>query len=528
MSEGQVRETRTGRVPHPQRGGREDRIANGRPASPVFLPRLRSHLLMPSRRPDCHTSDNGFEPWRRIAARRGENYNRGSIGASGLFACGLGQARTTLKPHMARQEIVAGSLLLPRAALVAVFCGLLATAGCEKPNEGPKRADDKAAHSPRYHPDVARSTVTGSRPAPADDRPPATQFADLFRTGVVGSPVLFVNNQTITIPEVLEPIIEGLQRKARILPERDYTNEVLISLREQIDYRISTILVYEEAKRKYEDKRIQEAIDKRVEEMITDVVNERFGGVRARYEAHLKQLDYTPEEMKERLKRESIVREYLRERFRPMLREPSRRDLLRYYEEHAADFTTPDKAELFTIEIPLSTELKKPLRSATPAELEAARQHARQSIARAREEIESGVDFATVARAYSKGTMASQGGAWGEVTRGALTKRWARPGEVLFTLEPGRMAVVDTDEAIFLVRCGKKNPARRISFEDAQKQIIDKLIEDQFNQLRNEYIVDLIRRATISKRPEFTQALLAVVPRPSHQGSAGAMVGPGG
>src|SRR5207344_2724265 len=99
---------------------------------------------------------------------------------------------------------------------------------------------------------------------------------------------------------------------------------------------------------------------------------------------------------------------------------------------------------------------------------------------------------ATVARSYSRGASAKKGGAWGEISRGSLAKRLAGPGEVLFTLGPNEMKVVETEDAVFLVRCGKKTPTQRASFEDAQRAVIDKLVDEQFNRLRSEYIHDLI------------------------------------
>lgn len=389
-------------------------------------------------------------------------------------------------------------------------------AGCKAKPEGPKRTDNDAAHKARYHPDVPRSNVTGEHLATSQPatRPTATRFSDILEAGVIGSPVLFVNNQTITIPEVLEPIIDELQRQSRVLSERDYTDSVIRSTRDQIDYQISTLLVYQEAQPKYSDKKIQEAFDKRADDMVKEIINSNYGGIRARYEAHLRSLDYTPKDAKERVKREAIVREYLRDRFKPMVHEPARYQLAEYYDAHLKDFSTPEKAELFLIEAPLEFEMKKSLKQASPAEIEEALTKARQRIADAKKDLDGGADFAEVAKKYSKGPSASEGGAWGEITPGALTKRWAKPGEVVFTLEPGTSKVIETEEAVFLVKAGKRTPAHQATFEEAQKKIIDQMVDAQFNEHRSEYIRTLINNATINKRPEFTQALLAVVPRP--------------
>lgn len=423
-------------------------------------------------------------------------------------------------------------LRLAAGACVVGAAGL-ALSGCKDKVEAPKRADHQAAHNPHYHPDIPRYNNAGStRPAsaPAEEanflRPTATRFSDLFNAGVIGSPVMFVNTETISIPEILEPIYEDLQRKSRILSDADYTDVVLQQVRQQIDYQVSTLLIYEQAKNNYSNKNIQEALDKQMDVIVREMVTARFDGVYARYESHLRQLDYTPEQMKERLKRETIVREYLRERFKPMLKEPTRRELVKYYEQNLPDFTTTEKAELLLIEIPVQSELKKPLADATDAERRAARARAIARVKRAREEIDSGIDFATVARSYSRGAAASAGGSWGEISPGSLGKRWAKPAQVLFTLKPGQMAEVETDDAAFLVRCGKRTPAHQASFEEAQTRIMSKLIDEQFNRYRSEYIRDLMAKSIITKRPEFAQAVLAVVPKPSRRSEGAASSDP--
>ncbi len=394
---------------------------------------------------------------------------------------------------------------------------VLALTGCEEPSRGPKRADDKAAHSARYHPDVSRHLEGRPATQPADATASAPEEIDFMTApGPVGSPILFVNADTVTISDVLEPIIDELRRQARVLSERDYRDSVVRLVRNQIDVQVSGLVVYQQARTRFSDKKIQEAFDKEVEKRIKEIINDRFGGVFARYEQHLKSLDFTLDDMKERVRRQLMVQEFLRERLRPMLKEPLRRELLRYYENHLADFTTPEKAELFLIEIPLAEEVGKDLSVATADERETARTRARERLQRARDEIESGVEFGAVARAYSRGPLASQGGAWGEISPGSLAKRWAKAADVLFTLRPDQVSgIVETDESLFIVKCGRRTPHNQLTFEQAQAQLVEKLMEEQFNRLRNKYVTDLLRAATIRKDREFLQAVLAAAPRPA-------------
>ena len=345
-----------------------------------------------------------------------------------------------------------------------------------------------------------------------------TRPADLFTgPGPVGSPVLFVNGDPLTVQDVLEPIIDDLNRQARRLRRRDYNDYLARRLPEEIRNRVSRLVVSQRAKDTYPEE-AHKIMDAKADDMIKDVINRRFGGVHARYEQHLKAFDFTVADMKERAKRQILVTQFLRDRFLPRLQEPPRRELMKYYQAHLDEFTTPATAELFLIEVPIQVELDKPTSEATGDEIAAARGLARAQLDRAREELNSGVEFAAVAKLYSRGIHRVNGGAWGEISPGALKKRWAGPAEVLFTLEPGQISdVAETDESVFIVKCGRKTPGNRLSFEEAQAGITTRLKNEQYDRMTHRYISDLLRRATIDDRQQqgFFFAVAAAAPRPS-------------
>jgi len=390
-------------------------------------------------------------------------------------------------------------------------------AGCNEKPVGPKRADHEAAHSSRYHPDISRQTTTitsapdvaTTQPATSETIPDASTL-----TGPIGCPVLFVNGQTITVQEVLEPIIDDLKKEAGSLALRTYQASLYRRITSEIQNQVNTLLIYEEAKKTFPEK-ANEYIDKEVDKQIKNIINARFDGVHAKYEAHLKSLRLSMNDAKGRIKRQIMVRQFLHQKFRTILREPSRRELMKYYQAHLDEFTTPQKAELFLIEIPLQTELDQPLSKASPNEITTARQRAVETLRRAREELESGIEFSAVAKHYSKGIRKNQGGAWGEMSPGALTKRWAQPAEVLFTLKAGEISdVIETNESVFLVKCGKRNPAYQQSFEEAQKHISDRLKDEEFHRSSAAYVGRLLKEATVLRQRDFLLAVVAAAPRP--------------
>jgi hypothetical protein len=408
--------------------------------------------------------------------------------------------------------------ILRRLLLTTVGTMLVCAAGCEKPSTGPKREDDKAAHSARYHPQVHRDTQSpGSQPAGATTRPFAMSVPAEIPSGPAGSPVLFVNGKPITVQEVLEPILPDLIDEARAaISEQDYYRTVAKIVSEEVRRQATTIVVYEQAKKKLPDK-ADEVLEKDAERAVQRYIDARFGGVRARYEAHLKALDLTMKDITERAKRQMLVAHFLRERFEPLISEPRRQELLRYYQAHVAEFTTPAKAELFLIEIPVQEELGGPLAQATAGQVTAARQEARRRLERAREEIDSGVEFTAVAKRYSKGAYHDKGGAWGEINPGSLTRDLAKAAEVLFTLNEGQVSdIIETPGTLFIVKCGKKTDAVQLSFEESQPRIVERVREEQYNHLSSQYIGDLIQRAGIDdqQQQQFFVAALTAAPRP--------------
>lgn len=384
---------------------------------------------------------------------------------------------------------------------------VMTLAGCDKPDEGPKRADHVAARTVRYHPDLNRR----SRP---DGGPTATQPASAPGPGPVGSPVLFVNGETVSVPEILEPLLSELENDARTLAPQTYYSSMIRAIRRQIDLHVSTLLIYEEARNHYPEKAM-EAIDKEVDRRLKEIVTERYQGVYARFEAQLKAMDLTPQDVKSRLKRQLMVSQYMRDKYTPILREPPRRELMKYYQDHLDEFTTPERAELFLIEIPIDAVLGKPRDLATAEEIQAVRQKWLAHLQRAREELDSGVEFSAVARAYSKGIKAAQGGAWGEISPGTLQGRWAKAAEVLFRLSENETSdIVVTDESLLLVKCGKRTPRQQVSFEEAQPRIIERIKDEQFSRLSQEHVESLLNKATVRPLAEFTEAVAAAAPRP--------------
>ena len=401
--------------------------------------------------------------------------------------------------------------------IVACAWAFMWSAGCDPKPPKPKYKDNEAAHARRYHPAVRRTDAAATAPAETPTETSELLPTDFnFEPGTVGCPVLFVNGQTLTVSEILEPIFNDLTAKAQSLSVPAYRNHLMREVHRQIDYQMSIAVLYEEAQHAYAEDRYEEAFGKEADRIVHDVMNREFGGVEPRYEAHLKRFDLSLEDVKERTKRQLMVMQFLRDRFSPLTSDPTRRELIHYYQTHKDTFTSPAKAELWLLEIPLETELGKPVAQASTEEIAGAKTAAREQLSRAKKDLDAGKDFAEVARQYSKGVRAKTGGNWGEISEGSLAGRWEKVGQVLFSLKAGETSpITETDKSLFVVRCGKKTVAYTTPFEDAQEQITKQLADEDFNRRRDAYVGKLLAKADVQKRSEFFQAVLAASPRPA-------------
>ncbi|MFQ5489962.1 MAG: peptidylprolyl isomerase [Phycisphaerae bacterium] len=318
--------------------------------------------------------------------------------------------------------------------------------------------------------------------------------------------VLTINDDTITVDQILGGLRPDLERRAENMSPALYRQYLLDTLRNRIRSKARDVLLFQEASRRLSEQE-NKFLDKFTDQRLRNLIQEQYQGRQVRWQQAMAQQGLSPDQARERIRRELLIVRYLQQTLSPKISEPTRRDLMRYYQQRKDEMTTPERRELYLIEVPLGDD---------PS---AARARAQEAL----KLIGQGADFETVAEEYSRGIHASEGGHWGMIEPTSLQGRWAVVGPVLAALDSHTVsAVLDGPESLFIVRAGLIEPAQAPDFSQVQIELNKAYRDRQFTMLVDELVVKLQDQAII--HPEnlnlFLMAVAKACPKPTGKRSS--------
>ncbi|MFQ5502159.1 MAG: peptidylprolyl isomerase [Phycisphaerae bacterium] len=340
--------------------------------------------------------------------------------------------------------------------------------------------------------------------------------------GAIRSDALLINNEAITARDILEPLMPQIEELSKTLPAGSYYERVVDLVQQQLKDTVAQRLIYRRARQTINDS-IEPRIDKAVEQMERERINREFGGLETRYAQYLQDQNKTREEVRERLRRFVVVDSYLRDQLLPMIGAPRKRELMNYYRAHLAEFSKPERREMFLIDIPsyIFVDIKA---SPSPDAEEKAERAARASIDVAAGALADGRPFSEVAGAFSKGPHAGDGGAWGFISS-PMAGPWKLPYERFVEMGEGEISdVIEVDHEVangltmkrfFIVKVGRVEGGTVTSFKDAQPEIVMHLKNQQFQKLKYEFLRKEFDRSTIGDLREFLPTIMQSIPRPT-------------
>ncbi len=403
------------------------------------------------------------------------------------------------------------SKYLAAVALVAL-CGCQQLRFWDKGRDTPiTPASETIQPSPAAQEPVPPEPSSGPRqepaaPVPLDQlpqrQPDATatgQATGAFSTEVATGVTVRVNDRVLTADDILRAAALELAKVPPGLLESAFRLRAEKIITDELRRQISQWMAMREAERVLTDEQ-KRLIDQEMEATLAAMVSQA-GGTRRKLEADLISQGTTLEEVLANQRRELTVRWFLRWKFAPAV-SVTRAMLWDYYCRHKSDFAAPKKVQMQIIFVPLAAFLASPQAQPSGAERAAARTAARARIDQAAEAIRGGEDFAAVARRFSTGPKAEDGGLWPLMPAGSF--RQEQVEQVAFSQGAGEVSdVLELEEGFCIVKTAAVQETSTISFEDAQVEIEKILRDQQAAQLYNDYYAKLLAETTIVQSENF-------------------------
>jgi len=261
--------------------------------------------------------------------------------------------------------------------------------------------------------------------------------------------------------------------------------------------RIAEALLYQRASLRV-NSGMDQAVDRQVDADVREFVTENYGGVQRRYEKQLEADGLTLDVVRGRKRREVIIGAYLESEVRPRVVEPTRDELYRIYQANLENWRKPTRRNMSLIEIRFLDRLDKDVTEPTREQMDEARTAAKQRAETALSEIKAGADFADVARRSSDGLSAQDGGKWGWVTPDGVRERFRPVVDEVYKLREGQVSgIIESPDALFIVRCDAAEGGAEPEFEAVQPELRERFFVAAYNKLIRELIDELREKAKV-------------------------------
>jgi peptidyl-prolyl cis-trans isomerase SurA len=167
-------------------------------------------------------------------------------------------------------------------------------------------------------------------------------------------------------------------------------------------------------------------------------------------------------------------------------------EVQKYYEAHKQDFIRPEQVALRSIEI----------NTAGKDEAEVAELKKKADTALKR--IKDGEDFGEIAKRYSDGATAKQGGYLGIYKRGELSKQLE---DVVFTLKKnGLTDVMETKQGFLVMQVLEHYDEGQQSLAKVENEIMDKLYGERMEPALRDYLKTLREQSYVVVKPGYQDA----------------------
>lgn len=316
---------------------------------------------------------------------------------------------------------------------------------------------------------------------------------------LVNAVVAEVNDRAITLHQVLNAVGKQLAELRTQYTGAQLQKKTAELVSEALRTLIWNALLVHEAERQLSER------EKRQAQLTVDrIIKEMIGGAGSllNLRQKLEQLGLTLEQEKRRQTEKQMVQMLLEREVRQLVSVRAR-DVRQYYLEHRSELHTPKQVRIRQILVRFTDYESKT--------------EAGKVAGQVREKLRGGGDFAHLAKLYSHGPYAEQGGLWEFMEQGAFI---APVDEAAFSLGRGELSeVIEGPTGCHIIQVQDINPARTVPFAEAQADIQNSLYRQRYQERYRAYVEGLQQRARLFIYQQHLQAgtehvLLRATPAP--------------
>ena len=305
---------------------------------------------------------------------------------------------------------------------------------------------------------------------------------------VVEEIVARVNNDAITLSDVLkadqslhEEIAHDCQGCSPDKVEEVYKEKQKDLLRDLIDQ----ALLIERAK----DMGISVETD--VIKRLDELRKQNNLGSMEEMEKEVEKQGLSWEDLKTQIRNNLLTQEVIRREVGSHINIPSD-EVKKYYDDHQKDFIRPEQVVLY--EIFLSTAGK------SPEEMSSVERKAEDL----RNRVVKGEDFSEIAKHFSEGSTATDGGLLGTFERGQLDKQL---DDIAFKMDKGQMTeVIQTKTGFEVLRVGAHYEAGLQPQDKVENEIMNRIYGQKMQPTMREYLGQLREQSYVMVKPGYTDS----------------------
>lgn len=348
--------------------------------------------------------------------------------------------------------------------------------------------------------EAADSAAAG---APALKASPTTQTLEIL-DGVAA----IVNSNIITYSEVRDYVQPVVQQLRRTYSGDELLEKVRGAQVDALNNLIDRELIIQEFNQKGYS--IPSTV---VDEQLNDVIASEFGGDRAAFVKTLQSQRMTLAQYRDQL-RDRIIVQAMRSRKTQQEVVASPYKIEKYYQEHPDDYRVDDQIKLRMIFIKKSQteEVRSQKPDGSTNETADATNATSVGVASSPEapsppdprrtlgeeilsKLDAGDSFDSLAKLYSEGREAKEGGEWGWIGRDVLRKEL---NDTAFSLKPGQHSrLIDTADGYYLLQVDDVKPAHTKLLTEVRGEIEKVLLEQQRTKMQEQWVKDLRSKAYI-------------------------------